>query len=525
LDNPVVVMTTYNRRELLNRTMASYLNGIGPRPEKLYIFDDRSSEMAAVWPGVVYTVRNVHLGCDENNLQAISDAFSILGAENVLVLDSDCQFSPDWYGRAQEICQTMDMTRNIVSLFNAESSTPERGLIPLSLVGGLGMIINKEVFKLYRKVTGCWDNDLCTAASQAGVKIYSVSPSLLQHTGHRNGRLVVARTFQGEKTKVQGEKSVTQGEGGGRMLSMCSSRRPDKVLDMIESWDKTVQSPNAALCIYVWEQDPRIAEFKFDGLPPRVKVTRGPMRAMVEVLNYFSTELYPDADYYHEINDDHFCVTPGWDKMLTDAIDKKNAGYSIAYGKTKNMPTSVMFGGKLVRALDYMFPREFRHSYVDDWLCKFAQSANLFAYVPTVEIEHRHPMFGLGAKDEVHKGVEADYEFGKVAFARVLATMPKTIDRIREIIRAECPAGNTFFSKEEESLLASLPPGFGPDHPDWNRPGRAAWRNIWIGIHEKDGAPPMIHPAPIAKVEGCPKCSACKIMGFKFCGHCGRKLQ
>ena len=37
--------------------------------------------------------------------------------------------------------------------------------------------------------------------------------------------------------------------------------------------------------------------------------------------------------------------------------------------------------------------------------------------------------------------------------------------------------------KEDEKLkklLATLPPGYGPDHPDWNNPGKASFKYIYL---------------------------------------------
>lgn len=223
-----------------------------------------------------------------------------------------------------------------------------------------------------------------------------------------------------------------------RLLTMCSSHcRPDRLTEMIASYSKTTKSKNAKLVIYVSDADHRLPEYKSIKISDnRVSIEIGKPKYMVEVLNYFSTVKYPDFDYYSEVNDDHVYLTDNWDGLMMDAIDLKNNGLSIAYGLTENMPTATMTGSKIIKLLGYFFPPEFRHSWVDNWLCEVGFGSNIMTHLENVNIEHRHHIFNKAKKDAVYESVENDYEFGKNAFTKwILEHKNETISKILSATR------------------------------------------------------------------------------------------
>jgi hypothetical protein len=263
-----------------------------------------------------------------------------------------------------------------------------------------------------------------------------------------------------------------------KMVSVCSSRRrAGRCKEMIESWLKTATGLESQLAVYVADNDPQLTEYRKIPKDKRWKLVVGPEKSLVAAVNGLVKD-FPDYEFYHEINDDHICRTEGWDIRLMAAVNSKNGGYSIAYGKTKNMPTSVMYGGKLVRVLgNRMFPDAFRHSYIDDWLMILGQSANLLKYVPDVEIEHVHWMFGQAEKDEVYEGVVADYEHGKRVLEQERGKLTELILRLRGFFPGEPKPDAT---ATESLRRAGIPDDFGPGHKDWGNPGKAAWQSKWL---------------------------------------------
>jgi glycosyltransferase involved in cell wall biosynthesis len=212
-----VMMTTYNRYDLLERTARSYLK-TEPRPRRLYVFDDFSDDLPKIKaltlriPEVVLVQSEARLGCPRKNLASIKGMFEA-GADNVLVLDSDCVFSMDWYAKALEIIRARPREGALHCLFNAKihpaQAAPEGGLVEKTDIGGLGLIITKPIYEKYlAEMTIAedertnWDGALCALVRKDGGRVYACSPSMLEHTGALEGEHpnpdIVAADFQGE---------------------------------------------------------------------------------------------------------------------------------------------------------------------------------------------------------------------------------------------------------------------------------------------------------------------------------------
>ncbi|MFA6198657.1 MAG: glycosyltransferase [Patescibacteria group bacterium] len=212
-----VMMTTYNRYDLLERTVRSYLK-TEPRPRRLYVFDDCSNDLPKIKaltlriPEVVLVQSEARLGCVRKNLASIKAMFEA-GADNLLVLDSDCVFSMDWYKMALEIIRARPREGALHCLFNAKIHAPlaasEGGLVEKVDIGGLGLIITRPIFEKYlAEMTIAedertnWDGALCALVRKDGGRVYACSPSMLEHTGACEGEhpnpAIVAADFQGE---------------------------------------------------------------------------------------------------------------------------------------------------------------------------------------------------------------------------------------------------------------------------------------------------------------------------------------
>lgn len=216
-----VLMTTYNRYEVLEQTIKSYLK-VQNRPARLYVFDDMSDDQYRLKalimrvPEALLIQDSQHVGCYEKTVKSLRTLFEA-GAENVLVLDSDCLFSGTWWERAQEIVRDRNK-EDIYSLFNTKlhpviEEMWGAGLVRKSLIGGLGMIISKQVWSKYLKdyhlKNTNWDGWLCNILNGDGHFSYSCVPSELQHIGNRLGTHCdidcVAEDFIGEVTPTDFE--------------------------------------------------------------------------------------------------------------------------------------------------------------------------------------------------------------------------------------------------------------------------------------------------------------------------------
>jgi len=289
------------------------------------------------------------------------------------------------------------------------------------------------------------------------------------------------------------------------LITMCSSRsRPEIFLRMAKSFVETKEGANSFLVAYVYENDPMVESYKKINLSGMscVDIIYGKDRCMVEVLNYISTELFPDADFYSEANDDHTFVTIGWDMKMIDAICNKNNGFSIAYGKTEYLPTATMCSGSVVRGLGYFFPPEYKHSWVDNWLVTIGFETNILTYLQDVIIEHTHPAFSLAKRDLTYKYAEQDSVHGKEVFEKWLIEQKDNDCKIIGSLKLEKKQikligdyeifKKVFWSKNSNSVIKlsvvpknllqkhRIPIDFNPDHPDWKIPSKQFRYRIMI---------------------------------------------
>ena len=90
--------------------------------------------------------------------------------------------------------------------------------------------------------------------------------------------------------------------------------------------------------------------------------------------------------------DDLRPVTEGWDQKLLEKITGKNIvtcndgqqGHSRMAGIT-------IFSGRVLRAMGYMFPPDFWHTYVDNVWEDIGRLASCWTYVDSVLVRHDHP--------------------------------------------------------------------------------------------------------------------------------------
>ena len=106
------------------------------------------------------------------------------------------------------------------------------------------------------------------------------------------------------------------------------------------------------------------------------------------------------------LSDDHVPRTPGWDRILLDAIDAMG-GTGIAYGDDQIMrerlPTAVVISSNIVAALGWMCEPSLAHFCVDNVWKDLGQGAGCLAYVPEVVIEHLHWINGGAPMDATYE--------------------------------------------------------------------------------------------------------------------------
>lgn len=176
-----------------------------------------------------------------------------------------------------------------------------------------------------------------------------------------------------------------------KVLTMCSSRnRPGELIRMLESFSAT-KTLDTEIAVYISLDDPHLQEY-IDALRGREWLYFiGPHKYMAEVLNFFSREVFPDCDYYQEVNDDHIYQTVGWDEMLVRTLEEQGQGWGIACPNSMidKSPSAYMISGNMVRLLDWFILPGLRHNSGDCSTFMIGNGLQRLFHVEEAHIYHK----------------------------------------------------------------------------------------------------------------------------------------
>jgi len=123
---------------------------------------------------------------------------------------------------------------------------------------------------------------------------------------------------------------------------------------------------------------------------------------MVKALNGVASLYANEAFALGFMGDDHRPRTMHWDAMYLTALDQLGTG--IVYGNDllqgENIPTQVAMTADIVRAVGHMAPPALTHLYVDNYWKDLGEKAGCLRYLPSVVVEHMHPLAHKAAWDE-----------------------------------------------------------------------------------------------------------------------------
>lgn len=116
-----------------------------------------------------------------------------------------------------------------------------------------------------------------------------------------------------------------------------------------------------------------------------------------------------------KLDDDHRPRTRGWDSALLDAL--RAAGSGIAYGNDllqgQNLPTAPVITADIIKTLGWMAPPTLRHLYCDNFWRDLGEQAGCLHYLPSVVVEHMHPLAGKAPMDDGYRRVNAPERFSE----------------------------------------------------------------------------------------------------------------
>lgn len=196
-----------------------------------------------------------------------------------------------------------------------------------------------------------------------------------------------------------------------------SRGRPHAVVQLARAFRDTCTA-GTWLLFAVDEDDPECGAYR-DAVDEAfaayggVQLTTQPSGTMVSALNHAARLLLeapgwsrPDAIGF--MGDDHRPRTKGWDRAYLDALTSLPG---IVYGNDliqgANLPTQCAVSADVVRRLGHMAPPTLTHLFVDNYWLQLGRAAGCVSYLPSVTVEHLHPVGGAVAWDEGHRRVNS----------------------------------------------------------------------------------------------------------------------
>jgi hypothetical protein len=174
--------------------------------------------------------------------------------------------------------------------------------------------------------------------------------------------------------------------------------RPEALQEMADSAFET-SSGNVEVLAYVDEDDP--APY----FPRGVRVVRGPRVNLSECWNRLADVAV--GSILHMSSDDIRFRTVGWDETVRAVFGRLPDRIGLVYGRDgihdAKLATHGFVSREWVDTVGYFTWPEFPCDYADTWLHELAGRIGRLFYVPSILIEHLHPIVGKSEWDTTHR--------------------------------------------------------------------------------------------------------------------------
>lgn len=180
---------------------------------------------------------------------------------------------------------------------------------------------------------------------------------------------------------------------------MPSRGRPERARSAIEAMRSTAALVATSIALVVDADDPELEAYRALSFP-----TQGPEVATIVLQPADSGDLVratntvalriaqedPSA-IIGNLGDDHVVRTPGWDRLVADALTEPGIAYGDDLLQGQRLPTAPFISARIVLALGWYFLPTAHHLYVDDVVRELGHRLRLLRYLPDLVIEHVHP--------------------------------------------------------------------------------------------------------------------------------------
>lgn len=216
------------------------------------------------------------------------------------------------------------------------------------------------------------------------------------------------------------------------ILIVPSRGRPKRAASMQTSARNTAEGP--VRIVIAIDPDDDIAEYRLRCkdvvvLPERLGYTG--------TLNLLAREFWDDHDILGAFGDDVQFLTPGWDRIVSEALATPGIAFGNDLVHAEGHPTAIWMSSVIARALGYLAIPQSRHLWVDDAWKELGNRTGTLRYLPSVIVEHRHPAVGKAEFDATYADVydsekgHADH-LGYLAWLETQATAD--VEKVRAVL-------------------------------------------------------------------------------------------
>lgn len=228
------------------------------------------------------------------------------------------------------------------------------------------------------------------------------------------------------------------------IVVLCPTRgRPDAAFEMAKSFRETAALFSTELILVIdrdelargaYELIPSLTNTSSSELlppnPVRVMVVKG--GSLTEATNEAAKRVWNDDCIIGHVGDDHKFVTPGWDKTVTQVLDKPGVAYGNDLLQGPVLPTAVFMSSVIPRTLGWFALPGTRHMKIDTVWKDLGVKTGTLRYLPNVIIEHLHPSVGKSPEDEGYERARQSRRDDARAYKRWLATSDDDIQKLIE---------------------------------------------------------------------------------------------
>ena len=187
-------------------------------------------------------------------------------------------------------------------------------------------------------------------------------------------------------------------------LIVPSRGRPERAYKMALSAKATSEVP-VAVTIVADHDDPALPEYQRQR-PSGVSLeVMGERIGYARSLNVMAARLWDDYAILGAFGDDVLFRTPGWDRLVEDALQTPGIAYGNDLVHAKGHPTAIWMSSVIAKALGYLAIPQSRHLWVDDAWKQLGQDTGTLRYLPDVICEHMHPVVGKAEEDQTYREV------------------------------------------------------------------------------------------------------------------------